>query len=419
MRITAVTSYNNNINRINKNNKSTQKREMTTLKQYNNSPAFGKFILDNIYNWSMRKMNESMKYQAMQQIQETRKQVLDDVELLAKRQGVSREAIESQYGKYIQRGGIKPKYNGEEVGLNKIVGYSQEKLELLKKVVVPIINLSEAKKTGKKISQDINVPSGIIMYGREGSGKYFTAQALLDHIDHKAKSNDLPIKTMTVSGEWWKGDTQENIETIQKAFKEARKNSANNEHTIIFIDNMDELLTSKNNTQLKDELIKQTQHPKKDGITWIGTVDDINHLSRPFFRRARTSLFAEIDKTRSEAESLALYKYFVSQTGRESRFDEKYILDYTRNSKIPCTPKKIKQIVKFANDELKMTQDYNSPKKGVYIAPLDNMQLMMGVDYVAKYNYNKVVKPFEKQDTYIPKNLFIDSSSPIHENNGK
>lgn len=421
MRITAITGYNNNTSiskPTKKNYYNYASNNIQPQKSLNNSPNFGRFIIDNIYNWSIKKTNEANAQRVQQKIREIRKQTLDDVELLAQRQGVSRETIEQHYKKEIQIGGIRPKYDGKEVGLNKIVGYSLEKLGFLKKVVVPIMQSAEAKKTGMKIYDDVKVPGGIILYGRSGSGKYFAADALLEHIGLKAEKYNLPVNTMKVSGEWWKGDTRENIDTVRNAFEIAKEKGAKGEHTVILFDRMNELMTAENAKKLKTEFLEQTTNSDKNGITWIGTIDDLNDVIKPLYERNRTGLFVRFDKPKTEGEALALFNHFVANTGREIKYDQKYILDYTRNSEIPCTPKKIKQIVKFADDELRMTEDYSDPKKGTYTAPLENMQMMMGVDYVAKYNKNIVIKPNHTNKTKPPEELLINDIDPFHENNG-
>lgn len=421
MRITAITGYNNNTSiskPTEKNYYNYASNNIQPQKSLNNSPNFGRFIIDNIYNWSIKKTNEANAQRVQQKIREIRKQTLDDVELLAQRQGVSRETIEQHYKKEIQIGGIRPKYDGKEVGLNKIVGYSLEKLGFLKKVVVPIMQSAEAKKTGMKIYDDVKVPGGIILYGRSGSGKYFAADALLEHIGLKAEKYNLPVNTMKVSGEWWKGDTRENIDTVRNAFEIAKEKGAKGERTVILFDRMNELMTAENAKKLKTEFLEQTTNSDKNGITWIGTIDDLNDVIKPLYERNRTGLFVRFDKPKTEGEALALFNHFVANTGREIKYDQKYILDYTRNSEIPCTPKKIKQIVKFADDELRMTEDYSDPKKGTYTAPLENMQMMMGVDYVAKYNKNIVIKPNHTNKTKPPEELLINDIDPFHENNG-
>ncbi len=424
MRITSVTGYNNNTS-INKTTERSQYSYVSSnnhqpQKSPNNSPNFGRFIIDSLYNWSVRKTNQANTERVKQQIREIRKHTLDDVELLAQRQGVSRDTIEQQYKKDIQIGGIHPKYDGKEVGLNKVVGYSLEKLGLLKKVVVPVMQSAEAKKTGINIYDDVKVPGGIVLYGRPGSGKYFAANALLEHIGLKAEKYDLPVNTMKVSGEWWRGDTRDNIDTLNSAFDIAKEKGKKGEHTIILIDRMNELMTAENATKLKTQFIEQTTNSDKNGITWIGTVDDVNDIIKPLYEPDRTGLFVKFDKPKTEGEALALFNHFVANTGREIQYDQKYILDYTRNSEIPYTPKKIKQIVKFADDELRMTEDYSDAKKGTYTAPLKNMQMMMGVDFVAKYNKNVVIKPNHTQKSSTPPEFLTNDIDPFHENkNGK
>lgn len=416
MKISPVT-YTNHINTNKKSsNISTPDRVVYNVAG-NNSPNFGRFIIDNIVHWGIKKMNQSKATQIEHQVREMRKQVLDDVGLLAAREGISREAVNKNFGDAIKTGGIPPKYDGKEVGLNKVVGYSLEKLEFLKRIVVPIMDTAKAKKTGIPSENPIKAPGGIILYGRSGSGKYFAAGSLLEHLNIKAQNENLPINTVHIKGEWWKGDTPENISALRNGFNEAKEKGQKGEHTVILIDRMNELFTAENSKALNKEFVEYTKDPVKDGFTWIGTVDDANDITQPFFNPQRTGLFVRFDKAKTEGESIALYQHFISQTNRECLFDQKYILDYTRDSEIPITPKKIKQIVKFADDELRMSEDYSTKSKGTYKAPIYNMQLMMGVDYVAKYNNNTVIKPVKKPvKMYIPRGLFVNDDNPFIEN---
>ncbi len=415
MRVSAITSFSTNISQPKKNDRHGSFIYGVNEIKSNNSPSFGVLIIDNIYNWGIRKINQGYSNRAQQQINKIRHAVLDDVDLLASRKGVSKESVQKEYGTAISKGGIIPKYDDKEVGLNKVVGYSLEKLETIKKAVVPVLETAEAKKTNT-LTEKISAPSGIIIHGRAGGGKHYFAQSLLEHIDYKANRLSLPIKTITVNQEWWKGDTKENIETLQKAFKEARKNNKKGEQTILYIDNMNEIFTAENNEKLVQEFTKQTQHPKKDGLTWIGTIENTDNLTKSFFKPSRTSLFIEIDKPKSESEAQALLYHFVSKTGRESQFDERYIMDYTRNSDIPFTPDKIKQIVKFADDELRMAKDYSSKRKGNFKAPILDMQMMMGVDFVARYNKDKVLPPIKREAVNIPMETRLNLKNSVYEN---
>lgn len=398
-------------NQTTNNNKSYQYN--SSPKPKTTSPNFGMLIVDDLYYWGVRKANKNFLEQTAKQLVAIRKDVLNDVELLSKRHGVSKTTVENHYDKYIKRGGIKPKYDGKEVGLNRIIGYSMEKFELLKQLVVPVLDNAKSMKAGK--TADNPMPHGLILYGRAGSGKKYLADSLLEHFSYKAAEEGLPIKTIKVSGQWWQGGTEENVELLKAAFSQARKNGQENNHTVIYIEKLGELLTAENGDVLKAELIKQTQHPQKDKFTWIATVDDIKDLSRPFLKSSRVNMYMEIDKTSSESESLALLNHFISKTGRASEYDEEYIQSYIRDSKIPSIPKKIRKIVEFADNELRMAKDYSTPKKGTFIAPINNMQLMMGADFVSKYNRNRVLSPFEKKEVIIPDRLKIKTDRAVLE----
>lgn len=413
MNITPITSI--NLPKTRRNTNEAQQRTNSSILSVkkSTSPNFGVLILDDLYNWGIKKANKSLTESAKKEINAIRQSVLDDVELLSKRQGVSRDTVKKIYGTAISEGGITPKYDGNEVGLNKVVGYSLEKFEILKRVVVPVLKSAEAVKTGENLKHE-RVPNGIILYGRPGSGKSFFGKSIVEHIAHKAKSDNLPIRTVTVSSEWWRGDTEKNLDAIRTTFNNARKEGEKQNKTVIFIDKLDDILTAENGENLRDELLKQTENSSKDGIVWLGAVSDVRDMPPQLLDKTRTDMFIEIDKTKSESESQALLKHFVANTGRASKYDEGYLYGYIRDSEIPFIPQKIKQIVSFADDELKMTKDYSTKRRGTYTAPIYNIQLMMGADYVSKYNKNKIVKPYDKTNIQIPVSQNIDVYTPFN-----
>ena len=408
MKVTAINSYQYNSNLGNNKVNPKQNTYSKPQKPINNSPSFGMFVLDDIYNWSVRRANKYYLEQAAAQVNTMRRESLNDIELLTKRHGVSKKTVEEQYGKAIARGGIPPRYNGNETGLNRIVGYSMEKFEILKRVIVPILDTAEAAKAGKE-SAEINTPNGIIFYGRPHAGKKYLSMSILEHLNYKAKLEELPIKTYMVSEDWWQGGTEKNINTLRSAFQEARKNSEKGEYTVMFIDNLNDIMTAKQGNLLRMELFQQTHNDPKEKVTWIGTIDDVRDLNRQLFRQNRVDMFMEIDKPKSEGESLALLKHFIAETGRATNMDENYISGYIRNSKIPALPGKIKEIVDFADDELSMSKDYHTKKWGKHVEPIHNQPLMMGADYVSKYNRNRVILPYEKKHIQIPQKLIVNT----------
>lgn len=364
MEISTITNFRTVQN--NKNNNYTQSAIKNNNYAYNNfnginrksnSPNFGKFLLDDLFYWGKKNLNKARMKQKEFHIQNVRNQVQNDTKILSKRLGISQYAAQERYQRDLDIGGIKP-YNGVfQHGLNKVIGYSLEKLELIKQVVVPIIKNQEAKKAGKELSFEYNVPSGIIFHGAPGTGKSHMAESLLEHLNIKSREKDLKINTIIIDKPWDKGDTDENIFAIWRTFEKAQKAGKNGEHSVIMINNFDKLMSAKDAEMLQTEVAYQTQHPAKDGITWVATINDKNKLPEEFFDKNRTSILMPIDGLKSDAEASAVFSHFITTVNRKDKLNHDKILDYAKENQLPFVPGKIKDVIMLVDKNLKNEKD--------------------------------------------------------------
>ena len=155
------------------------------------TPAFGSSMIEDMYYYMIRTLNNRREQQRKEQIRQVEKKIQDDTAILAQRLGVSKEEAEQRYNEYIALGGLPYKGSGKEVGLNRIMGYSQEKLDLIRDGVTPIVMQVKATRDGEELPEDIVVPNGILLYGPTGTGKSYMADAFLEH----ARQKDSLIKT--------------------------------------------------------------------------------------------------------------------------------------------------------------------------------------------------------------------------------
>ena len=366
MEISTVTNFrtldNRNNNHQLKNNRLNYQSIPARVGQ-NNSPNFGKFLLDDLFFWGKRQLNHTRESQKKFHVKQLHKKALNDIKILSKRLGISEYAASKKYQNDLDIGGIKPKYNGYEVGLNKVIGYSLEKLELIKQAVVPIIKTQEAKQLGKDVSFEYQVPAGIILHGEPGTGKSHMAESLLEHIGIKAKEKNLKINTIVIDKPWDKGDTDENLFSLWDTFENAQKAGKNGEHSVIMINNFDKLMSAKDAELIKLEVAYQTQHPAQDGVTWIATINDKNKLTEEYYDKNRTSIMMPIGRMKSDAEVSAVFSHFIAETNRKDKLNHDEILDYAKENNLPFVPGKIKKVIDNVDKFLKETKDKSKYEK--------------------------------------------------------
>ena len=317
-------------------------------------PSFGAYILDDLFYMGLRKYNSSRANFRYDQITDVRKKVQDVVSTAAKRFNADSKQILERYKQYLETDKLQPVLNGEENGLNKLVGRSYEKLELIKNVVVPILNRDKG-------AENAVVPNGIIFYGPEHSGKTFTARCLMEHLKQqigglkivelgkKSGENDIyRYDKYKIGVDWKTGDTNENLEAFWSVFDVQRKSNRYYGHTMVLINEMDNILNNKNADLLKTELMFQTQNCAKDGITWIGTVKDKNSIPEWLLDDSRTNILMEIGELNSDVEASLALSHFIAENKRTDKTKHEVILDLIRARKIPMTPVHIKNIIEGA-----------------------------------------------------------------------
>ncbi len=386
MNITTITNF-----RTIQNQNHTQRRENPYTEyevnrvRNNNSPNFGWFGIDDLFCWGVRKLNSNRENLRQEQIKNVYKKVGNDIDLVAKRFGIPREAAAEKYQDDLNIGGIEPNGNGYERGLNRVIGYSLEKLEMIKKVVVPVIKSQQLKLAGKELPADIIVPNGVLIYGERGAGKSHMAGSLMEHLHIKG------VDTVTINKPWYKGDTDENIFAIWDTFEAAQKNAKETgKHTVIEINNLDQIMEHPDADLLKTEIAFQTQHPALDGVTWVATTNNKNKLPNWIFDKNRTSIIMPLGEMKSDAETSAALSHFIAQTDRRDKTDHDVILDYMKHNSIRKLPGKIKEIVENADSMLKNKDYYGQSRTfdswdiGSHKESIKNKDMKKAIDILAE-----------------------------------
>ena len=331
----------------------------------NSAPSFGWFILDDLFYYFNRKLNSSRELELSGQIQDVNQKVVDDITLLSKKLGISPAVAKVRYQECLDIGGIKPKGNGYEEGLNKVIGYNAEKLDLIQNVVTPLV-IDAGKNDGCYPNyKNPDVPNGVLFYGPRGRGKSYMAECLLEHLNKKRHN----IYTRVISKNWDKGDTDENAFAIAKTFEEAKKRYEQDKiRTVIYIEELDKLLNENDNPILCAEFIAAATDCRKNGITWIGTITAPKAMPNWLFSPHITSVPMPI-KSISDVEQSAVMSYFWAKHDRLDKSDHTVILNYLRNENEKIYPPQFEEIANNVNKKLGK-KDYNSEKRGNYRAPV-------------------------------------------------
>ena len=348
------------------------------------SPSFGWFIIDDLFYYFNRKLNTSREREKSKQIQETNKKVVDDIYLLSQKLNISPAAAKEKYKKYMELGSIPAKGNGYEWGLNRVIGYSKEKLDLIKDVVAPIVAKQKDLDRGTNYSEGLTVPNGVLLYGPRGRGKSYMTECLKEHIDRKSYEfgdhYGFPeIKTFEIDGNWANGDTDENVKRIENTFEEARKyNRDRKAQSVIFINNLNTLLDEDNNPALCATFLANAANCSREGITWVGNITSPKDHSDWFFNPMVTNVFVPV-RTMSEIETSALMSYFWAQRDRKDDSDHNRILNYLRENLISLYPPDFERISKNVDRALEI-YDYKSEKRGNYKRPVTTNDVIKEIE---------------------------------------
>ena len=162
----------------------------------------------------------------------------------------------------------------EGPGFSAIAGMDDLKQQMTEEVIDVLHHPEEYHRYG------ITIPNGMLLYGPPGCGKTFFAK----HFAEEVGFNFMQITPATLKSRWINA-TQENIAAM---FKEAEANAP----TIIFIDEIDDLLKDRSRTDDKgmsgiNEFLAQMDRTGEKGIFIIGATNKPDLLDPAVLRAGR------------------------------------------------------------------------------------------------------------------------------------
>ena len=204
-------------------------------------------------------------------------------------------------------------------GFAAISGMDELKELLQREVIDVITNPEEYARYG------LTIPNGMLLYGPPGCGKTFFAK----HFAEEVGFNYMEVKPSTLKSKWVNA-TQENI---GKMFAEAEENAP----TVIFIDEMNELVPNRDNGNVHEmtlgavnEMLAQMDRTGEKGIFIIGATNYPNMIDPAILRAGRLDKKYYLAPPDKKARELML-KMYLEKRPYDFGIDYEHLADLTQN----------------------------------------------------------------------------------------
>ena len=238
-----------------------------------------------------------------------------DGEVKIERQSTKRKIL-SQSHSNDASGSTEIKKNGE--GFAAVAGMEELKQKMREEVIEPLHNPEEYHRYG------VTIPNGMLLYGPPGCGKTFFAK----HFAEEVGFNFMCITPATLKSRYVNA-TQENI---AKMFKEAEENAP----TVIFIDEMNELVPNRDDGNVHEmsrsavnEMLAQMDRTGEKGVFIIGATNYPNMIDPAILRAGRLDKKYYIGVPDFEAR-IALFKLYLEKRPYDFGLDYPQLADMTQ-----------------------------------------------------------------------------------------
>lgn len=203
-------------------------------------------------------------------------------------------------------------------GFAAVAGMEELKQQMREEVIEPLHNPEEYHRYG------VTIPNGMLLYGPPGCGKTFFAK----HFAEEVGFNFMCITPATLKSRYVNA-TQENI---AKMFKEAEENAP----TVIFIDEMNELVPNRDDGNVNEmsrsavnEMLAQMDRTGEKGIFIIGATNYPNMIDPAILRAGRLDKKYYIGVPDIEAR-MALFRLYLKKRPYDFGLDYHQLADMTQ-----------------------------------------------------------------------------------------
>lgn len=203
-------------------------------------------------------------------------------------------------------------------GFAAVAGMEELKQQMREEVIEPLHNPEEYHRYG------VTIPNGMLLYGPPGCGKTFFAK----HFAEEVGFNFMCITPATLKSRYVNA-TQENI---AKMFKDAEENAP----TVIFIDEMNELVPNRDDGNVHEmsrsavnEMLAQMDRTGEKGIFIIGATNYPNMIDPAILRAGRLDKKYYIGVPDIEAR-MALFRLYLNKRPYDFGLDYHQLADMTQ-----------------------------------------------------------------------------------------
>lgn len=282
---------------------------------------------------------------------------------------------------------MKKQFNKTNYSLDSIAGYPEEKKE-----AVEIINLF--KHFNMYQANGVTIPKGLILSGSPGVGKTLMAKVI------SAESN-VPFYEYEAS----EGNTlRKSISNIKNIYDEARKNAP----SIVFIDELDELVSSKeyisdmSRIMLKTLLTEIDGVKNSDGVLTIATTNNYRCIPESLKRSGRMDRHISFDLPNLDSREAILrlyakdkallknidFKEIAGKTAGFSGADLKTLINESliKNVSVDC--------IEITNEDISNlipTITFKGIRKDLDKPPLDNVCYHELGHFICEVVLNKII----------------------------
>lgn len=207
----------------------------------------------------------------------------------------------------------------EGEGFAAVAGMEDLKQQMREEVIEPLHNPEEYQRYG------VTIPNGMLLYGPPGCGKTFFAK----HFAEEVGFNFMCITPATLKRRYVNA-TQENIAQM---FKEAEENAP----TVIFIDEMNELVPNRDNSNIHEmsrsavnEMLAQMDRTGEKGIFIIGATNYPNMIDPAILRAGRLDKKYYLGVPDKEAR-MALFRLYLKKRPYDFGLDYPQLADLTED----------------------------------------------------------------------------------------
>lgn len=238
-----------------------------------------------------------------------------DGEVKIERQSTKRKILSQPHSNDVSSS-TEIKKNGE--GFAAVAGMEELKQKMREEVIEPLHDPEEYHRYG------VTIPNGMLLYGPPGCGKTFFAK----HFAEEVGFNFMCITPATLKSRYVNA-TQENI---AKMFKEAEENAP----TVIFIDEMNELVPNRDDGNVHEmsrsavnEMLAQMDRTGEKGVFIIGATNYPNMIDPAILRAGRLDKKYYIGVPDFEAR-MALFKLYLEKRPYDFGLDYSQLADMTQ-----------------------------------------------------------------------------------------